>query len=122
MYPTGSAAAPGALAGLGGAVQIQGINKAYPAEFLGITYGFDGIAVALLGRSHPAGVIGAALLVGALRAGSNAMQRATGIPIDIIVIVQAFIILFVAAEPVLRRAIPWLRQRRTPLAPATTSA
>jgi ABC-type uncharacterized transport system permease subunit len=50
------------------------------------------------------------------------MQRATGIPVDIIAIVQAFIILFVAAEPVLRRLIPWVRQRRTPLAPAATSA
>jgi simple sugar transport system permease protein len=101
----------GALAGLGGAVQIQGVQRAYPAEYL-INLGFDGIAVALVGRAHPAGVVGAALLFGGLRAGAGAMQRATGIPIDIIAIVQAFIILFVAAEPVLRKAVPWLRQRR----------
>jgi simple sugar transport system permease protein len=111
----------GALAGLGGAVQMQGVQRAYPAEYL-INLGFDGIAVALVGRAHPAGVVGAALLFGALRAGAGAMQRATGIPVDIIAIVQAFIILFVAAEPVLRRLIPWVRQRRTPLAPAATSA
>ena len=110
----------GALAGLGGAVVNLGVTKSYPAEYL-INYGFDGIAVALLGRAHPAGVVGAALLFGALRAGAGAMQRATAIPTDIITIVQAFIILFVAAEPVLRRVVPWLRQRRTPLAPAAAS-
>jgi simple sugar transport system permease protein len=49
------------------------------------------------------------------------MQRATGIPIDVVLVVQAFIILFVAAEPVLRRVIPWARARRSPLAPAAAS-
>jgi len=49
------------------------------------------------------------------------MQRSAAIPTDIITIVQAFIILFVAAEAVLRRAIPWMRQRRTPLAPAAAA-
>ncbi|MEA2676028.1 MAG: ral nucleoside transport system permease protein [Chloroflexota bacterium] len=107
----------GGLAGLGGAVENLGVTKGYPAEYI-VNYGFDGIAVALLGRSHPFGVVGAAVLFGALRAGAGSMQRATGIPIDIITIVQAFIILFVAAEPVLRRAVPWLRSRRTPAASA----
>jgi simple sugar transport system permease protein len=110
----------GALAGLGGAVVNLGVTKSYPAEYL-IFFGFDGIAVALLGRAHPLGVVGAALLFGALRAGAGSMQRATATPIDIITIVQAFIILFVAAEAVLRKAIPWLRQRRTPLAPASAA-
>lgn len=110
----------GALAGLGGAAVNLGVTKTYPAEYL-INYGFDGIAVALLGRAHPVGVVAAALLFGALRAGAGAMQRATAIPTDIITIVQAFIILFVAADAVLRRAIPWLRQRRAPLAPAAAA-
>jgi general nucleoside transport system permease protein len=110
----------GALAGLGGAVQTLGVQRNYPAEYL-INLGFDGIAVALVGRAHPLGVIGAALLFGALRAGAGSMQRATGIPTDIIAILQAFIILFVAADAVLRRAIPWLRQRRAPLAPAAAA-
>jgi simple sugar transport system permease protein len=110
----------GALAGLGGAVVNLGVTRTYPAEYL-INYGFDGIAVALLGRAHPAGVVGAALLFGALRAGAGAMQRSTGIPTDIITIVQAFIILFVAAEAVLRRAIPRMRQRRNPPAPVAAS-
>jgi simple sugar transport system permease protein len=102
----------GALAGLAGAAEQLGVTKSYPAEYL-VNYGFDGIAVALLGRSHPFGVVGAALLFGALRGGSGSMQRATGIPVDIITIVQAFIILFVAAEPILRRVVPGLRTRRT---------
>jgi len=100
----------GALAGLGGAVETLGITKNYPAEY-NTTYGFDGIAVALLGRAHPFGVVGAALLFGVLRAGAGSMQRSTDIPVDIIVIVQGAIILFVAAEPFLRRLMA--RRRRT---------
>jgi simple sugar transport system permease protein len=107
----------GGLAGLGGAAQNLGVTKSYPAEYL-INYGFDGIAVALLGRSHPIGVVGAALLFGALRAGAGTMQRETGIPTDIITIVQAFIILFVAAEPILRRVTTWRRSRGTRVAAA----
>ena len=64
----------GGLAGLGGAVEILGITKNYPADYI-VTYGFDGIAVALLGRAHPFGVVGAALLFGVMRAGAGAMQR-----------------------------------------------
>jgi ABC-type uncharacterized transport system permease subunit len=109
----------GGLAGLGGAAENLGVTRAYPAEYI-VSYGFDGIAVALLGRAHPIGVVGAAFLFATLRAGAGAMQRATSIPIDIITIVQAFIILFVAAEPVLRRVVPWLRARgrRVPTAAA----
>lgn len=100
----------GGLAGLAGAAEILGITKNFPAEY-STTYGFDGIAVALLGRSHPFGVVGAALLFGVLRAGVGTMQRTTNIPIDIIVIVQAAIILFVAAEVLIRRALPQARAR-----------
>ena len=106
----------GGLAGLAGAVEILGITKNYPAEY-NTTYGFDGIAVALLGRVHPFGVVGAALLFGILRSGAGSMQRATDIPIDIIFIVQGAIILFVAAEPFLRRSFR-TRRRTTPRAAA----
>jgi ABC-type uncharacterized transport system permease subunit len=109
----------GGLAGLGGAAEILGITRSYPAEYL-TNFGFDGIAVALLGRAHPFGVVGAALLFAVLRSGSGSMQRATDIPIDIITIVQALIILFVAAEVVLRRIIPALRSRRA--RPASAAA
>jgi simple sugar transport system permease protein len=107
----------GALAGLAGAVEILGITKNYPAEY-NTTYGFDAIAVALLGRAHPFGVVGAALLFGVLRAGSGTMQRATDIPVDIITIVQGVIVLFVAAEVVIQRLVPALRARRAGAAPS----
>jgi len=108
----------GSMAGIGGAAEGLGITKNYPAEY-GTSYGFDGIAVALLGRAHPVGVVGAALLFGILRAGAGSMQRQTDIPIDIITIVQGVILLFVAAEIVIRRLLPAARARR---ATATASA
>jgi ABC-type uncharacterized transport system permease subunit len=101
----------GGLAGVGGAVEIQGITKNYPAEYI-VSYGFDGIAVALLGRAHPIGVVGAALLFGVLRAGSGAMQRASDIPVDIISIVQAVILLFVAAQVIIEHLLPRVRRRQ----------
>jgi ABC-type uncharacterized transport system permease subunit len=101
----------GGLAGLGGSVEILGITKNYPAEYI-VNYGFDGIAVALLGRAHPLGVVGAALLFGVMRAGSGSMQRATEIPVDIISIVQGVILLFVAAQVIIQRLLPAARSRR----------
>ncbi|MGP1675007.1 MAG: ABC transporter permease, partial [Candidatus Limnocylindrales bacterium] len=106
----------GGLAGVGGGVEILGITKNYPAEFL-VNYGFDGIAVALLGRAHPIGVIGGALLFGIMRAGASSMQRATDIPVDIISIVQGVILLFVAAQVVIEHLLPRMR-RRDPAAAA----
>jgi simple sugar transport system permease protein len=73
--------------------------------------GFDAIALALVGRSKPAGVVGAALLFGALRAGSTGMQASTQTPVDIIVVIQALIIAFVAAPRVVE-AIWRVRGRR----------
>ena len=52
------------------------------------TYGIDGITVALLGRARPLGVVLAALLFGALDAGSTVMQAATSVPVDIIEVIQ----------------------------------
>jgi simple sugar transport system permease protein len=101
----------GGLAGMGGSVEILGVTKNYPAEYL-VNFGFDGIAVALLGRAHPLGVIGAALLFGIMRAGAGSMQRAAEIPVDIISIVQGVILLFVAAQVVIERLLPAARSRR----------
>jgi len=111
----------GALAGLGGGVEILGITKNYPAEFL-VSYGFDGIAVALLGRAHPFGVVGAALLFGVMRAGAGNMQRQTDIPVDIISIVQGVILLFVAAQVVIERLLPRVRPKRREPTPASAAA
>jgi simple sugar transport system permease protein len=89
----------GLLAGLAGAERIIGgiaqykYNQGLMAEF-----GFDGIAVALLGKNNPFGVVIAAILFAALRVGGRAMQFNTTIPSQIIIIIQAIIILLIAAE------------------------
>ncbi|MEX1280924.1 MAG: ABC transporter permease, partial [Acidimicrobiia bacterium] len=64
--------------------------------------GFDAIAMALLGRSHPWGVVAAGLLFGALRAGGQQMQVDPGVGIDIVTVIQALIIVFVAAPALVR--------------------
>ena len=93
----------GALAGLAGANQVLGVTHSL-AMGLSSGYGYDSIALALLGNSSPLGVVLASLLFGFLRNGATQMMVATQIPIDIISIIQAFIIVFIAA-PALIRAI-----------------
>jgi simple sugar transport system permease protein len=96
----------GALAGLGGANQTLGVlGRATPGFSAGI--GFDAIAVALLGRSHPVGVLFAGLLFGALEAGGRQMQVDAGVSIDLIGIIQALIIVFIAAPLLVRAIFPW---------------
>ena len=99
----------GALAGLGASLEVVGLNFYHTAGF-SVGYGFDSIAVALLGRSDPFGVIPSALLFGALRAGASRMQFLSQIPIDIINIIQALVLIFVAAPALIR----WLYRVRVP--------
>ncbi|WP_406619973.1 ABC transporter permease [Pengzhenrongella sicca] len=91
----------GALAGLGGAAQVLGTEKVLTAG-VAASFGFDAITVALLGRSKPLGTVFAGLLFGGLRAGGFAMQARTGTPIDIVLVVQSLIVLFIAAPPLVR--------------------
>jgi simple sugar transport system permease protein len=91
----------GLFAGLAGTLEILTLGY-YPAVF-GTTIGFAGITVALLGRSHPVGILLAALLLGAMRAGAGNMQIQAGIPPEIIDVIQGVILLFLAAEVVVRR-------------------
>jgi len=91
----------GALAGLAGAHDILGVIHFMPNAFSS-GYGFDSIALALLGRSHPVGVLLAALLFGFLRAGAQQMQGVAQVPIDIISVLQALIIIFIAAPELVR--------------------
>lgn len=101
----------GALAGLAGATQISGVlGRATPGFTAGI--GFDAIAVALLGRSHPVGILLAGLLFGALEAGGRQMQVDAGVSIDLIGTIQALIIIFVAAPLLVRRIFPPLFRER----------
>lgn len=99
-------ASAGALAGLAGANQVLGVlGRASPGFSAGI--GFDAIAVALLGRSHPVGVLLAGLLFGGLEAGGRQMQVDAGVSIDLIGIIQALIIVFIAAPLLVRAIFPW---------------
>jgi ABC-type uncharacterized transport system permease subunit len=91
----------GGLAGLAGANEVLGVNH-YMAQAFSSGYGFDSIALALLGKSHPIGVVLASLLWGLLRAGAFRMQSRARIPIDIIGVIQAMVIVFVAAPAVVR--------------------
>jgi simple sugar transport system permease protein len=91
----------GALAGLAGANEVLGVNHNLALAFSS-GYGFDSIALALLGKSHPLGVVLASLLFGFLRNGAVQMQLRAGIPIDIISVIQAFILAFIAAPAIIR--------------------
>jgi simple sugar transport system permease protein len=91
----------GALAGLAGSLQVLGTEKALTLGIAG-TIGFDAITVALLGRGSPLGTVLAGILFGGLRAGGVIMQARTGTPIDIVLVVQSLIVLFVAAPPLIR--------------------
>jgi len=92
----------GALAGMAGAHDILGVIHYMPNAF-SAGYGFDSIALALLGKSHPVGVLLAALLFGFLRAGAQRMQAPPAfVPIDIIAVLQGLIIIFIAAPEVVR--------------------
>ena len=110
-----SMALSGGLAGIGGAVQILGVDYNMPTLY-STDYGFDGIPVALLGQNQPLGVIFAAILFGALRNGSDLMQLRSGgvVSKEIIFIVQAVILLFIAA-PALIRWLYRLKLRKTAL-------
>lgn len=87
----------GSLAGLAGAVEVMGVHHRLFDQFSS-GFGFTGIAVALLAKNHPIAVIPAALLFGALSAGAGTMQLMADVPQKIILIVQALVIFFVAAE------------------------
>lgn len=91
----------GALAGLGGAVHVLGSEYALTADIAG-NFGFDAITVALLGRAKPLGTVLAALLFGALRTGGRTMQSNTTTPLDIVLVIQALIVLFIAAPTLVR--------------------
>lgn len=91
----------GVLSGLAGGGEVIGLNRYLPAAFTSGS-GFDSIAVALLAKSNPFAIVPAAFLWGGLRNGAGLMQVRAGISRDLIDIVQAFVILFVAAPQIVR--------------------
>jgi len=94
----------GLLAGLAGACIVLGVTHSMTSAF-GTTVGFDAIAVALLARSNPVGIIFSGLLFGAMRAGAGLMQINAKIPPELIDVIQALILLFLVIGPVLTRVL-----------------
>lgn len=94
-------AVSGALAGLAGTTQVLGTEK-FLTTGVAASFGFDAITVALLGRNNPFGVLAAGILFGGLRAGAVTMQANQSVPIDIVLVVQSLIVLFIAAPPLVR--------------------
>ena len=92
----------GGLVGIAGVAQVLGTSTAGFASGIDAGIGFDAITVALLGRSRPWGVFIAGILFGAFKAGGFAMQAANDVPIDIVLVVQSLIVLFIAAPPLVR--------------------
>ncbi|KSU55741.1 ABC transporter permease [Microbacterium enclense] len=92
----------GGLIGLAGVDQVLGTVTTGFSSGIDAGIGFDAITVALLGRSTPVGVLVAGILFGAFKAGGFSMQAANGVPIDIVLVVQSLIVLFIAAPPLVR--------------------
>jgi general nucleoside transport system permease protein len=117
----------GAFAGLAGSTKLMGqpgYNLTATAFSVDPT-GFDAIAVALLGQTTAIGILLASLLIGGLRSGSTAMQAIAHVDPNLVLIIEALVLFFIAAEflPVLRRFLPaWLRPRFRPTLQTTTIA
>jgi len=92
----------GGLSGLAAMSQIQGSVVTGFDSHIDAGIGFDAITVALLGRSRAWGTFAAGILFGALKSGSFTMQASQGIPVDIVLVVQSLIVLFIAAPPLVR--------------------
>jgi ABC-type uncharacterized transport system permease subunit len=101
----------GGLMGLAGAAEILGVQHRL-SDFFSPGYGFDGIAVALLGYTHPVGVTLAAVFFGGLRAGFNAVQRTEGLPLALAQVVQGLTLILVVASVFLPRLRAMLLKRK----------
>lgn len=106
----------GALAGLAGVQaalgpSVNGVPVPLTEGLVG-TIGFDAITVALLGRSRPLGIVLAGLLFGGLSAGGLAMQSVAQTPLTLTLVLQALVVLFVAAPQLVATLVPFLKARR----------
>lgn len=102
----------GVFAGIGGAVEVLGVFG-YQAISAGLPgYGFDGIAVALIGGNTGFGVVLAAALFGILEFGAAGMKYTAGVPIEIVEVVMASVIFFVAASGIVKYIIKPLKKKK----------
>jgi simple sugar transport system permease protein len=112
----------GGLAGLGGTTLALGGATSYEVTpAISSNVGFDAITVALLGRTSPWGTVFAGLLLGGLRAGGRTMQAQTGVPIDIVTVIQALIVIFIAAPRLVRALVRLKTRAADALAGVTTN-
>ena len=103
-------AVAGLLAGMAGAVETLGLNHKFAPEFTG-SAGFEGITIALLGKTHPVGVVLSSFLIGGMNAGAAKMQFDSAVPAEIIQVVQALVLAFVAAPEIIQLIYRY-RERR----------
>lgn len=99
----------GAIAGLGGAAMVLGVNYRF-IEGFSSGHGFGGISIAALAAFNPIGVIFSAILVGILKAGTITLNRVTSIPVEIVGIIQVLVLIFVAAPELIRSIIKRIRR------------
>ena len=92
----------GGLAGMGGAIHTLG-NQYELTDTVAASFGFDAITVALLGRGTPFGVVLASFLFAGLRVGGQTMQANVGVPVEIVLVIQALVVLFIAAPDLVKR-------------------
>jgi simple sugar transport system permease protein len=92
----------GGLAGMGGAIHTLG-NQYELTDTVAASFGFDAITVALLGRGTPLGVVLASFLFAGLRVGGQTMQANVGVPVEIVLVIQALVVLFIAAPDLVKR-------------------
>ena len=112
----------GACAGLAGALLILGVHKQYPSVFHA-GYGFDGIAISLIGANHPLGVLASALFFGVIRAGGTRLQL-LHIHRSFPELIQGIALLFIAGQMITRHGLGWLgrpRAKPAPVAPPASS-
>jgi ABC-type uncharacterized transport system permease subunit len=118
-----SMAISAALCGLAGGIHLIGVDHRMVRAF-SPGYGFDALALALLGNSHPLGVVLTSLLFGFLRGGAARMQTLAGTPVEIIRIIQGIIIVFIAAPEIIRSLyrLRTREQRKKPLKPTPSES